>query len=75
MEDDQTVDAQAVFTAMAGVFSLDAGVRDAAESSLKAWEADAVPGFLIALLNILEQHHDEASPGYDWHFCYLHAKK
>ena len=49
-----------VFAAITGAFSLDAPVRNASEASLKEWEADAVPGFLAALLNILEHCKDEA---------------
>lgn len=64
MEDGRRVDVPMLYAAMASAFSLDANVRNAAECSLKGWEADAVPGFLLALLNILEQHHDEASPAF-----------
>lgn len=49
-----------VFAAITGAFSLDAPVRNTSEASLKEWEADAVPGFLAALLNILEHCKDEA---------------
>ncbi|BDA43024.1 Importin-11 [Coccomyxa sp. Obi] len=55
------VDVREVFSAVTGAFNLDAHVRNAAETSLKTWEADAVPGFLAALVSILEHSPDEAS--------------
>ena len=60
VQQQQPVDVRNVFAAITGTFSLDAPVRNAAETSLKEWEADAVPGFLAALLNILQHSNDEA---------------
>lgn len=60
VEHQQPLDIQSVYAAITGAFSLQAPVRTAAEASLKSWEADAVPGFLAALLNIFEHSNDEA---------------
>ena len=60
MQQQHPVDVREVFSAVTGAFNMDAHVRNAAETSLKTWEADAVPGFLAALLSILEHSPDEA---------------
>ena len=36
--------------------SNDTPTRSSAEATLRAWESDAAPGFLVSLLRIVEQH-------------------
>ena len=54
---------EAVFAAVSGATSVNTGVRSRAEISLRQWEADAAPGFLTSLLQIVQQTAliDEAS--------------
>lgn len=51
----QVQSVQHVLQTIQGVLSIDPNIRHQAEALLKAWEADAVPGFLISLLQIVEQ--------------------
>lgn len=44
-----------VLATIQGALSVDGSTRGAAETSLRAWEADAAPGFLVSLLRIVEQ--------------------
>jgi hypothetical protein len=44
-----------VLLTIQGALSVDNATRTSAESSLRAWEADASPGFLLSLLRIVEQ--------------------
>lgn len=60
VQQQKPVDVRDVYAAITGAFSLETPIRNAAEASLKEWEADAAPGFLAALLNILEHSDDEA---------------
>ena len=54
---------EAVFAAVSGATSVNTGVRSRAETSLRQWEADAAPGFLMSLLQIVQHTAlvDEAS--------------
>ena len=55
----EQVAVEAVYNCITGTFSPDASVRTPAETRLKAWEEDASPGFLLALVKILEGCPDE----------------
>ena len=61
METDQAVEVQPVYATIVAVWSPEAAVRAPAEGRLKGWEEDAAPGFLSALLTIIEQSPDEVS--------------
>lgn len=49
------VSVQQVLLTIQAALSIDTPTRSAAEAALREWEADAAPGFLIALLQIVEQ--------------------
>lgn len=59
VEQVEQVAVEAVYNCITGTFSPDASVRTPAEIRLKAWEEDASPGFLLALVKILEGCPDE----------------
>lgn len=59
MEAEETVTVQAVYDTIVGAWSHEQALRGAAEARLKGWEENAVPGFLTALLTIIEQSPDE----------------
>jgi hypothetical protein len=44
-----------VLATIQGALSIDNSVRLSAEGLLRAWEADAVPGFLSSLMQIVQQ--------------------
>jgi hypothetical protein len=44
-----------VLLTIQAALSNDTATRAAAETLLRAWEADAAPGFLVSLLRIVEQ--------------------
>ncbi len=46
---------QQVLATIQGVLSIDASTRNGCEGLLRTWEADAVPGFLMSLMQIVEQ--------------------
>ena len=45
-----------VLSVIQAALSNDTPTRSSAEATLRAWESDAAPGFLISLLRIVEQH-------------------
>ena len=53
------VDVEAVYNCITGTFSPDNSVRNPAEVKLRTWEEDASPGFLLALVKVLEGCPDE----------------
>ena len=53
------VSAEAVYSCITGTFSPESNLRGPAEAKLRAWEEDASPGFLLALVKILEGCPDE----------------
>ena len=55
----EEVDVEAVYSCITGTFSPDSSVRNPAEVKLRTWEEDASPGFLLALVKILEGSPDE----------------
>lgn len=59
MEQAEQVSVEAVYACISGTFNPDGSVRTPAEGRLKAWEEDASPGFLLALVKILEGCPDE----------------
>ena len=64
METDEAVSAPLVFSTITHAFSFDNVVRGEADTQLRRWEEDAVPGFLASLLTIAEQTHDEVRGGH-----------
>ena len=46
---------QQVYATLEAALSLDAGTRGAAEAQLRAWEADAAPGFIGSLLKVVAE--------------------
>jgi hypothetical protein len=52
---EEPVSIELVMRVMQGALSVDGEIRGAAEAALRTWEADASPGFLLALLRIVEQ--------------------
>lgn len=59
METDEAVNVPLVFSVLTNAFNSDNVVRNEADSQLRKWEEDAVPGFLASLLTIAEQTLDE----------------
>ena len=53
-----------VLSVIQSALSNDTPTRSVAEDTLRAWESDAAPGFLVSLLRIVEQHQaiDAVSP-------------
>ncbi len=51
----QVTSVMQVLQTIRGVLDLDPGVRASCETLLRTWEADAVPGFLASLMQIVEQ--------------------
>ena len=45
-----------VLATIQAALSNDSPTRSSAEATLRAWESDAAPGFLVSLLRIVEQH-------------------
>ena len=64
METDEVISVPLVFSTITHAFSFDNAVRNNADSQLKRWEEDAVPGFLASLLTIAEQTPDEVRGGH-----------
>ena len=50
---------ESVYRCITGTFNPDSSVRTPAEARLRGWEEDASPGFLLALVKILEGCPDE----------------
>lgn len=47
-----------VLATIQAALSVDTLARSSAETTLRAWESDAAPGFLVSLLRIVEKHQD-----------------
>ena len=47
---------QEVLSVIQAALSNDTSTRSSAETTLRAWENDVAPGFLVSLLRIVEQH-------------------
>ena len=65
METDEAVSVPLVFSTITHAFSFDNVIRNEADTQVRKWEKDAVPGFLASLLTIAEQTHDEVRGGHD----------
>jgi len=76
MEQSGQVEVEAVYSCITGTFNPDATVRSPAEAKLRAWEADASPGFLLALVNLLEGCPNEVrhAPNYCLKVCMLDVR-
>lgn len=59
---------QQVYEVITGAVGLDPTTRRAAESTLKAWEADAAPGLFGSLIKIVQESSiDEVRIYMRWH--------
>lgn len=73
MEVPEPVSVDQVLLTIQAALSIDTPTRSAAEGTLRAWEADAAPGFLLALMRIVEQQSIDAvgaaggGSGMAWH--------
>ncbi len=59
MEQGEQVDVETVYTCITRTSNPESSVRSPAEARLREWEEDASPGFLLALVKILEGCPDE----------------